>query len=147
MPEFPPTLTRPGHMLASNGAPSAMIYAATSSFLPDSDIVDLVIDKRETSRPSFGISAMRSTRNARPRDIARQALRCLACAAALNAVPAAALEVDRCGTDTQGPGGTNLATALAAGGTITFRCGGGPATIRMTTQHLLPDRWTSTVAV
>ena len=25
MPEFPPTLTRPGHMLASNGAPSAMI--------------------------------------------------------------------------------------------------------------------------
>jgi hypothetical protein len=46
LPEFPPTLTRPGHMLASNGAPSAMIYAATSSFLPDSDIVDLVIDKR-----------------------------------------------------------------------------------------------------
>ena len=46
MPEYPPTLTRPGHMLASNGAPSAMIYAATSSFLPDSDIVDLVIDKR-----------------------------------------------------------------------------------------------------
>src|SRR5262245_33751373 len=42
-------------------------------------------------------------------------------------------EVDRCGSDVE-PGGTNLATALEAGGRITFRCGG-PATIRITRLH------------
>jgi hypothetical protein len=44
-------------------------------------------------------------------------------------------EVDRCGSDVE-PGGINLATALAAGGRITFRCGG-PATIRITREHLI----------
>jgi predicted outer membrane repeat protein len=41
--------------------------------------------------------------------------------------------VDRCGTDVDA-GGTNLATALAAGGPVRFACGG-QATIRVTRPH------------
>jgi predicted outer membrane repeat protein len=41
--------------------------------------------------------------------------------------------VNRCASDVE-PGGVNLAGALAAGGRITFNCGG-PATITITRQH------------
>lgn len=41
--------------------------------------------------------------------------------------------IDRCASDVE-PGGVNLAGALAAGGRITFNCGG-PATITITRQH------------
>ncbi|HLI99229.1 MAG TPA: hypothetical protein VKT76_05905 [Bradyrhizobium sp.] len=41
--------------------------------------------------------------------------------------------VDRCGSDVD-TGGTNLTQALAAGGDISFRCGG-PATVKITKSH------------
>jgi predicted outer membrane repeat protein len=44
--------------------------------------------------------------------------------------------VDRCGSDIESGAGTNLATALAAGGRITFSCGGG-ATINVNCSHAL----------
>ncbi|TPQ25947.1 hypothetical protein C2U70_32040, partial [Bradyrhizobium guangdongense] len=46
---------------------------------------------------------------------------------------AAGLEVDQCASDVA-PVGTNLATALAAGGKITFRCAAG-TTLQITTLH------------
>jgi len=51
--------------------------------------------------------------------------------AAQEAVPHAV--VDRCGSDVDA-GGTNLTQALAAGGNITFKCGG-PAAIKITKSH------------
>jgi predicted outer membrane repeat protein len=77
---------------------------------------------------------MRSVPSARL-DILRRWLCALLCVAALTAPEsgAAQTEVDRCGSDVE-PGGTNLGIALAAGGQITFRCGGA-ATIRITKQH------------
>ena len=42
--------------------------------------------------------------------------------------------VDRCGSDVDAGGGTNLASALAEGGHIRFHCGGA-ATIKITERH------------
>lgn len=44
--------------------------------------------------------------------------------------------VTACGRD-DATGGQNLRDALVVGGRITFRCGGGPATIQITTTHAL----------
>ena len=60
-------------------------------------------------------------------------LRSIAAAALIAILPArAATVVTACGTDTAA-GGTNLATALAAGGDISIRCAGGVREIRLTT--------------
>jgi hypothetical protein len=53
----------------------------------------------------------------------------------LGSWPAMAVEVNLCGSDTQAGPGTNLASAIAAGGYITFRCP--QATIAITTSHEL----------